>query len=56
MEQFKSYVPAIAFLVAATSTLYLWGYWGSFDINILEFLGLSDILRVAAYPLASSLL
>jgi len=29
--------------------LYLWGYWGSFDINTLEFLTLSDIIKIAIY-------
>jgi hypothetical protein len=22
------------------ATLYLWGYWGEFDLNVLEFIGL----------------
>jgi hypothetical protein len=36
--------------------LYLWGYWGRFDINILEYIGLADVLKLAAYPIASTFL
>lgn len=36
--------------------LYLWGYWGSFGINIMQFISLSDIPRIAAYPLLASVL
>jgi hypothetical protein len=32
--------------------LYLWGYWPTFNINILEYLDLSDIIKVTAYPVA----
>ncbi len=34
--------------------LYLWGYWASFEINILEFMTLSDIIKTTAYPIISS--
>lgn len=33
--------------------LYLWGYWSPFGINILEHLSLSDVVKIAAYPIAS---
>jgi hypothetical protein len=33
----------------------LFGYWGSFNINILEYATISDLTRWAIYPLASSL-
>jgi hypothetical protein len=36
--------------------LYLWGYWGQFDVNILEYIGLADVLKLAAYPIASTFL
>ncbi len=32
--------------------LYLFGYWSSFGINILEFMSLSDIIRLGIYPIA----
>jgi len=34
--------------------LYLWGYWPRFHINILEYIGLTDIVRLTAYPIASA--
>ena len=36
------------------STLYLWGYWGSFQINILEYISISDIIKGTIYPLGSA--
>jgi hypothetical protein len=29
---------------------YLWGYWGSFKINVFNFITLSDILKLALLP------
>jgi hypothetical protein len=40
----------------STSILYQWGYWGRFDVNVLQFMSLSEILRSAAYPFVGSLL
>ena len=34
--------------------LYLWGYWSTFHVNILEYLSLAEVVKVAAYPLVSS--
>lgn len=36
------------------STLYLWGYWGSFHVNVLEYIGITDIVKAAVYPIASA--
>ena len=33
------------------SFLYSFGYWSTFNINILQFAALSDILRLAIYPI-----
>ncbi|PXW89108.1 hypothetical protein C8R34_10588 [Nitrosomonas sp. Nm84] len=33
------------------STFYLLGYWGSFDINIFEYIEISDILKMSIYHL-----
>jgi hypothetical protein len=38
----------------AVSTLYLWGYWGSFQINVLEYISISDIVKGTIYPLGSA--
>jgi hypothetical protein len=40
----------------SVGVLYLWGYWGRFNINIMEYLGLADIIKLAAYPIASAFL
>ncbi len=38
----------------SVGVLYLWGYWSSFNINILEYLGLSDVIKSTAYPILSA--
>ena len=35
------------------STLYLWGYWGSFSVNVLEYIGVAEIVKAAVYPIIS---
>lgn len=39
---------------AMLAALYLYAYWGTFDINILQFSSLTDVVKVTAYPLAGS--
>jgi hypothetical protein len=36
------------FIVVGLS--YLWGYWSIFDINILQYAGISDVAASAAFP------
>ena len=36
-------------------TCYLDGYWGSFEINPLEYIFLADVIKLAIYPLMGSL-
>ena len=36
------------------AALYLWGYWSQFGINILQYVGFTDVLKLALYPVASS--
>jgi hypothetical protein len=46
--------PLLSFVVPyalATSLLYLFGYWSSFQINILEYVSLPDVIKLAIYPL-----
>lgn len=40
----------------AVSTLYLWGYWGTFGINVLDYIGISDIIKAAVYPVMTGLM
>lgn len=46
----KIYLASLYFITVGV--LFLWGYWPTFGINILEFLDLADILKVTAYPIA----
>jgi len=39
-----------------SSLLYLLGYWSTFDLNILEFISISDIIRLSIYPIAISIM
>ncbi len=49
---------ALALLVpysVAVSACYLFGYWGSFQINVMEFISLADVAKLAIFPLVGSL-
>ena len=59
MTEAKVVVPRLYWISAyffSIALLYLWGYWSAFDINILEYVGLSDVVMTAAYPIASAFL
>lgn len=34
---------------------YLFGYWGAFQINVLEYISFTDVAKLAVYPLMASL-
>lgn len=53
ISKYISFATPYAFVVAS---LYLFAFWGSFKLNILEFVGFSDLVRLAIYPLAISLI
>jgi len=38
----------------ALSFFYLYGYWGFFRINVLEFISLSDLAKLALFPFIAS--
>jgi hypothetical protein len=46
---------AITFFLGASSVsvsvVYLLGFWGSFHLNVLEFMGIGDVLSHAMFPL-----
>ena len=51
----KEYL-AIAFAYGVSvSALYLFGFWGVFRINVLEFIGLADLAKLSVKPLIYSL-
>ena len=39
----------------AVGACYLFGYWGAVGINVLEFVGFTDIAKLAVYPLVAGL-
>lgn len=55
-ERISTYLYFSSLYFVSVGVLYLWGYWSTFDINILEYLSLADILKLTAYPIAYSLL
>lgn len=50
------YLYAVSAYLVVMGLLYQWGFWGPFNINILEYLGLADMVKPAALPLAPALL
>lgn len=45
---------AIPYLIAV-GACYLFGYWGAFHINVLEYISFTDVAKLAVYPLMASL-
>lgn len=39
----------------AVGACYMFGYWGAFHINVLEFISFADVAKLAIYPLVASL-
>ncbi len=39
----------------AVGTCYLFGYWDTVGVNVLEFIGVGDVLKLTVYPLLASL-
>ena len=54
IENTKKYLWLSAPYFVAVGLLYLWAYWSSFGINILEYAALSDIAKVAIIPMGSA--
>jgi len=48
------YIPWLTVYAVAAGTLYLWGYWSKFHVNILEYIGLLELATAAAFPLLSA--
>ncbi len=53
-EPLSTYLYFSSLYFVAVAVLYLWGYWTTFNINILEYLSLADIIKSTAYPIATS--
>jgi hypothetical protein len=55
-ERLSSDLYFLSLYYVAVSVLYLWGYWSTFKINILEYISLPDIVKISAYPITSSMI
>lgn len=53
-QRVSSYLYFGSLYFITVGVLYLWGYWGRFDVNILEYISLADVLKLTAYPIAST--
>ena len=53
-ERLREHGLLASFYFVAVGALYLWGYWSSFEINILEYISLTDIVKVTVIPIISS--
>ncbi len=53
--EFKEIIAVVVPYFIGVSALYLFGYWGAFNVNIFEYVGLSDIAKLSIYPLLASL-
>lgn len=53
-KSLKKYLALATGYSVAVCTLYLWGYWSTFDINILQYADVSTILKLALFPILIS--
>ena len=52
-QKISSYVYLISIYFVALGVLYLWGFWSSFGIDILPYVGIADAIRLTLYPIAA---
>ena len=53
-ERISSYLYFGSLYFFTIGILYLWGYWSTFEVNVLEYINLTDVLKLTAYPIASA--
>lgn len=53
-QHVSTYIYLSSLYFVTVAALYLWGYWSPFNVNILEYLSLADIVKASAYPIAST--
>jgi hypothetical protein len=51
LRPFRTIAYFVGIYAVVLAALYILGYWGSFQFNVLEFIGLGDVLSYALYPL-----
>ena len=50
----SSYLPLASLYFVTVGLLYLWGYWSTFHVNILQYIGIADVLKMTLFPIASA--
>jgi hypothetical protein len=53
-EKLREYGFIASFYCFTVGFLYLWGYWSSFRVNILQYINWSDIIKLTLIPILSS--
>lgn len=48
---FSAVISGVTAYSVALGMSYLWGYWSPFGINILDYMGMTDIVTATAWPL-----
>ncbi len=51
-QNYKTYIALVTPYSITVSTLFLFGYWSEFDVNIFEYINISEILKISIYQLA----
>ena len=50
-EKIATYLYFLTIYAVTVGALYLWGFWSTFNVNILEYMSLSDIIKSTIYPI-----
>ncbi|WP_209326560.1 hypothetical protein [Pseudoalteromonas sp. PA2MD11] len=53
MEKIQKITLAASFIGMTLSLLYLFGFWGAFNVNILNYITLADVLKYGLYPIST---
>lgn len=53
-EKISSYLYGSSIYFVTVGVLYLWGYWSTFNLNILEYFSLADVVKATVFPIASA--
>ena len=50
---YNKYVALVVPYSIVVSTLYLFGFWSTFDVNVFEYIDLSEIIKIAIFQLSA---
>lgn len=53
-QSLSTYAYLWSLYVLTVGSVYLWGYWSPFNINILEYMSVGDVVKATALPIAST--